>query len=289
MPELPEVETVRRGLAPFLEGRRISHVTLNREDLRFPFPEQFAARLTGAHVRQLKRRAKYLLAEIVTAEQEEWIWITHLGMTGRFSIEGRASSAQPGRFHNQLDGGCHRHVHIQIQDGPALVYIDPRRFGFMELYRAEALSNYRGFAKLGPEPDANLQVDMLQDRLRGKKTPIKSALLDQSVIAGLGNIYVCEALFLAGISPRRLAHNLGRQRISRLVPAIISVIDAAIRAGGSTLRDFRHGDGSLGYFQHHFSVYDRENEPCVRSGCDGTVQRLTQSGRSTFFCGRCQR
>lgn len=289
MPELPEVETVRRGLEPAMTQRRIATVEQQRPDLRFPFPEKFADHLQGALITRLERRAKYLLIHITTRAGADMVWLSHLGMTGRFAIEREQISVRPGQFHNQADGGAHRHLILQLDDATRIVYIDPRRFGFMDLLPRAELWRYRGLANLGPEPDADLTPDMLAQRLAGKKTPIKSALLDQRVIAGLGNIYVCEALFRAGISPRRQASTVGPQRLARLVPAIIAVIEEAILAGGSTLRDFKHEDGSLGYFQHNFAVYDRAGASCSRDGCGGTIGRIVQAGRSSFYCGKCQK
>jgi formamidopyrimidine-DNA glycosylase len=289
MPELPEVETVRRGLEPAMTQRRIATVDQQRPDLRFPFPDQFADQLQGALITRLDRRAKYLLIHIKTRAGVDMVWLSHLGMTGRFAIEREQSSTQPGQFHNQADGGAHRHLILQLDDATRIVYIDPRRFGFMDLLSTAELARYRGLKNLGPEPDADLTPEILAPRLAGKKTPIKSALLDQRVISGLGNIYVCEALFRAGISPRRQARTIGTQRLARLVPAIIAVIEEAIAAGGSTLRDFKHEDGSLGYFQHRFAVYDRADAPCSRDGCGGTIRRIVQAGRSSFYCGQCQK
>jgi formamidopyrimidine-DNA glycosylase len=289
MPELPEVETVKRGLEPAMTQRRIATVDQQRPDLRFPFPDKFADHLRGALITRLDRRAKYLLIHITTRDDAEMVWISHLGMTGRFAIERGQHAVQPGQFHNQADGGAHRHLIIQLDDATQIVYIDPRRFGFMDLLPVAELSHYRGFKNLGPEPNQDLTPEMLATRLAGKKTPIKSALLDQTIVAGLGNIYVCEALYRARISPRRLSSTIGRQRLARLVPAIIAVIEEAILAGGSTLRDFKHEDGSLGYFQHQFAVYDRAGAPCQRAGCRGTVRRIVQAGRSSFYCGQCQK
>lgn len=289
MPELPEVETVRRGLSPAMTKRRIERVEQQRADLRFPFPDKFADQLQGATIIRLDRRAKYLQFFLTTRRAEEMVWIAHLGMTGRFAIERDSAVTMPGQFHNQPDGGAHRHLILHLDDATRIVYIDPRRFGFMDLVPLADVDAYRGFVNLGPEPTAALSTAEIAPRLRGKKTPIKSALLDQRVIAGLGNIYVCEALFRAGISPRRQAGRISRARLDLLMQAIIDVIAEAIEAGGSTLRDFKHEDGSLGYFQHQFAVYDRAGQPCQRSTCTGTVQRIVQAGRSSFFCGHCQK
>lgn len=293
MPELPEVETVRRGLAPFMEGRRIVALTLNRADLRFPLPAAFRERVEGRKVATLGRRAKYL---IITLEGDLSI-IAHLGMSGSFRIE---EADAVGTFHHpRSKDQAHDHVVFTMaDDGGAetrIVYNDPRRFGFMELVETAALDLYPAFAALGPEPAGNaLSADYLAGRFRAKKTPVKAALLDQKVIAGLGNIYVCEALHRAGIGPERPVSALvaptgaPSARLERLTRAIRDVIAEAIEAGGSSLRDHIQTDGSLGYFQHRFRVYDREGQPCATPGCGGTVARIVQSGRSTFHCPACQ-
>ncbi len=308
MPELPEVETVRRGLEPYMLGRTITQLQLNRGDLRFPFPLDFAARLTGAHIVAVRRRAKYLLVHVHRPDENsreqalaadgqknktmrDWVWISHLGMTGRFDIippgEAQPSATiEDGRYYS-ADAQKHVHVCLRLDDGTQIHYADPRRFGYMDLIAAD--QPYRPFVGMGPEPDAALCVEDVVGRLAGRASPIKTALLDQKIIAGLGNIYVCEALHHAQISPRRRAGTIGPKRAARLVPAIQQVIAEAIAAGGSSLRDFRHGDGSLGYFQHRFAVYDRAGAPCSRPSCVGIVQRIVQAGRSTFFCSRCQR
>lgn len=287
MPELPEVETVRRGLAPAMEGRRILAVRANRPDLRFPFPQAFEQRLTGTRVERLDRRAKYLLARLGSGET----LLMHLGMSGRFTIEAADLSRQPGDFvHAPGANPVHDHVVFQIEDGVTVTYNDPRRFGFMTLFATGEEEAQPFLAGLGPEPDSNaFSGAYLSERLTGRKTPVKAALLDQRVVAGLGNIYVCEALWRAQISPRRLANSVAGVRAERLAPAVRAVIAEAIAAGGSTLRDFAGADGALGYFQHRFDVYGREGEPCRREGCGGTVQRIVQSARSSFFCPACQR
>jgi formamidopyrimidine-DNA glycosylase len=290
MPELPEVETVRRGLAPLVEGRRIVAVETRRPDLRFPLPKRFAARLTGTSVTRLDRRAKYLLAALDSGET----LIAHLGMSGRYAAErdGEAS-ASPARVNGSAARDRdprHDHVVFTFEGGLTLTYNDPRRFGFMDLAATDALERHPFFARLGPEPLGNaFNGPALTEALAGKQTPIKAALLDQRVVAGLGNIYVCEALYRAGVSPRRLAASVAGVRAERLAPAVKDVLLAAIEAGGSTLRDFARADGAPGYFQHAFDVYGREGEPCRRPGCGGRVARFVQTGRSTFACGRCQR
>jgi len=292
MPELPEVETVRRGLAPHMEGRRVRLMTLNRPDLRFPLPERFRDRVEGHRIVQLSRRAKYL---VIMLDNDLSI-IAHLGMSGSFRIE----DAIPGDFHHaRSKDQAHDHVIFDLagDDGSEvrIIYNDPRRFGFMDLVASDALDHYPAFGTLGPEPLGNsLSADYLAERFRGKKSPIKAALLDQRVIAGLGNIYVCEALHRSGINPERQATTLVTKtghasgQLEALTRAIREVIAEAIEAGGSSLRDHIQTDGSLGYFQHRFRVYDREGEPCPTPGCRGTVARIVQSGRSTFYCAACQ-
>ncbi len=356
MPELPEVETVRRGLAPVLEGATISCVEQRRPDLRFPFPERLAARLEGQRIVSLDRRAKYLVARLSSGEA----LVMHLGMTGRFTIT--SPSPGPGEARLRLDGELdgekvgarglatrsapvdpaerpltrrarrergtaasppgerrdalaafvhetggeakHDHVVLHLGSGARVTYNDARRFGFMLLIAEAELAAHALFDGLGPEPlGAEFDAAGLAARALGRRTDLKAFLMDQRTVAGLGNIYVCEALHRAGLSPERSAGTLARasgrapERASgmptahavRLVPAIREVLEAAIKAGGSTLRDYRHADGALGYFQHQFAVYGREGEPCVTPGCDGTVRRIVQAGRSTFHCPRCQR
>jgi len=285
MPELPEVETVRRGLVPALEGRRILAVRLNRPDLRFPFPPGFAERVAGRRVERIDRRAKYLLIRL----EDGATLLSHLGMSGRYSIEADDLAVQPGDFvHAAPANPKHDHVVLAVEGGVTVRYNDPRRFGFMDLFAADADSLY--LAGLGPEPNSNaFSSAYLSDVLRGRRMPIKAALLDQRIVAGLGNIYVCEALHRARISPRRLAATIPGARAERLAPAVRSVIDDAIASGGSTLRDFAAADGALGYFQHTFRAYGREGEACPEVGCDGRIARIVQSGRSTFFCPACQR
>ena len=287
MPELPEVETVRRGLAPAMEGRRILVARANRADLRFPFPERFAERLTGTRVERLDRRAKYILARLGSGET----LLMHLGMSGRFTIEADDLSRQPGDFvYAPGANPVHDHVVFEMEGGARVTYNDPRRFGFMTLFETARETAVSYLAGLGPEPDSNaFSPGFLDAALTGKRTPIKAALLDQRVVAGLGNIYVCEALHRARISPKRTAAAVPGARAARLAPAVRDVITEAIAAGGSTLRDYAGVDGALGYFQHGFAVYGREGEPCPRETCAGVVKRIVQSGRSSFYCPSCQR
>jgi formamidopyrimidine-DNA glycosylase len=290
MPELPEVETVRLGLAPALEGRVLNQLRVRRPDLRVAFPESFAERMRGRRMVKLRRRAKYLLLDLEGAET----LIMHMGMSGRFTIHGAKARTKPGRFHNRApdDGsgeGKHDHVVFETDEGTRIVYTDHRRFGLMLLApAAEVESKLQSQGRLGPEPlDDIFTSEVLSMALKGKKTPIKSALLDQRVVAGLGNIYVCEALFRARISPKRLAKSVTGARGVLLVPSIKAVLREAIAAGGSSLRDYAKADGELGYFQHSFSVYDREGEPCP--SCATAIKRIVQSGRSSFYCPKCQR
>ena len=281
MPELPEVETVRRGLSPAMEGNIIERMDVNRADLRFPFPDKFRDRVEGTTITRMGRRAKFLVTELSNGEA----LIMHLGMSGRFTVGG-ASTAD--FHHDPGTNPAHDHVVFHMSSGDTVTYNDPRRFGFMELWPIDDLSTYPRIKHLGPEPLSNhFNAAYLNEALRGKAAPIKSVLLDQSVIAGLGNIYVCEALFRAGISPRRKASSVVGKRAERLAPAINEVIAEAIAAGGSSISDFASASGELGYFQKQFDVYDREGEECKT--CGATVQRLVQSGRSTFFCSTCQR
>lgn len=286
MPELPEVETVRRGLEPVMVGDRFDEVLCHRPDLRFPFPERFGARLSGQRIQGLRRRAKYLLADLEGGET----LVMHLGMSGRFLIEG-ASLGETSRFHRApAVNPVHDHVIFHLSAGARVVFNDPRRFGFMDLAPTDGLEQHKLFAHLGPEPLSNgFNEAYLSERLAGRLTPIKAALLDQQTVVGVGNIYACEALFRARISPRRLAGNLGPKRVGRLVGAVREVLAEAIEAGGSSLRDFASASGELGYFQHRFAVYDRAGEACRTPGCGGSVERIVQANRSSFFCPRCQR
>lgn len=289
MPELPEVETVRMGLAPALEGRRLVKVQTRRAGLRQPFPKNMAARLTGRAVLALRRRAKYLVAELDGGES----LVIHLGMSGRMAVYAKGGSGTLGQFHFDPappGTGTGKHDHVVFEtDAPAtIVFTDPRRFGLVTLLPTATLEADKLFQGLGIEPLSNgFHADYLASVLKGKKTPIKSALLDQRLIAGIGNIYACEALFRARISPKRLAAKVSPVQIAALAPAITTVLTEAIAAGGSTLRDYKKTDGGLGYFQHAFQVYDREGEPCP--ACGGTIKRIVQAGRSTFFCPKCQK
>lgn len=281
MPELPEVETVRRGLTPVMQGRRIERLEVNRPNLRFPFPDRFRERVEGATITHMGRRAKFLVTELSTEDA----LIMHLGMSGRFTV----NSAATAEFHHDPGSNpAHDHVVFHIEGGATVTYNDPRRFGFMELWPVADLANYPRIKDLGPEPLSNhFNAAYLDEAFQGKAAPIKAALLDQAMIAGLGNIYVCEALFRSGISPRRKAATVVGKRNTRLAPAINDVIAEAIAAGGSSISDFASASGELGYFQKHFSVYDREGAPCDE--CGKPVKRIVQSGRSSFFCGTCQR
>jgi len=300
MPELPEVETVMRGLAPVMEGAQVKRLELRRADLRFPFPAGFAKRVSGGRITSLSRRAKYLLADMAGGNTI----IMHLGMSGSFRIEqdGGTDDAPdaPGTFHHDRSkAAAHDHVIFHL-DGPKgrtrVIYNDPRRFGFMDLIPRKQLGEHKFFRDLGIEPVGNaLSSEVLADLFANKQAPLKAALLDQRLIAGLGNIYVCEAMHRSGLSPRRKAGSLvlksGRpaKALLPLAGIIREVINEAIKAGGSSLRDHRQTDGSLGYFQHHFVVYDREGEACGKPDCSGTIRRMVQSGRSTFYCPACQK
>jgi formamidopyrimidine-DNA glycosylase len=293
MPELPEVETVRRGLEPAMVGARFSKIDQRRPDLRFALPERFVERLQGRRVVALARRAKYLVADLDDAN----LLIMHLGMSGSFRIEGRAGSDRPGKFHRpRSEAALHDHVVFDMSNGARIIYNDPRRFGFMLILPRAEFELHPLFAGMGIEPLGNeLDGALLARLFAGKAAPLKAALLDQRLIAGLGNIYVCEALHRAGLSPRRAAGTLARrngaptEHAHRLAEVIPQVLNEAIEAGGSSLRDHRQTDGTLGYFQHRFRVYDREGEPCPTPECSGTIRRIVQSGRSTFFCRVCQR
>ncbi len=285
MPELPEVETVRLGLSPVLEGHRLARVEVRRGDLRIPFPERFAARLEGRRVARLERRAKYILVHFADGGE---VLLVHLGMSGRMVVAG------PGLANAPREVSPHDHVVIETDAGARVVFNDARRFGLMTLIAPDAVAAHPLLAGLGPEPlDDTFTGRALAARLKGRATSIKAALLDQRNVAGLGNIYVCEALFRAGLSPRRRAGTVQGGRAERLVAAIKQVLADAIAAGGSTLRDHRRPDGELGYFQHRFSVYDREGQPCPGCVCEvtrtGGIRRIVQGARSTFYCALRQR
>lgn len=293
MPELPEVETVRRGLAPVLIGARIARVETRRPDLRFPLPERLQARLEGQSVIDLARRAKYLVASLGGGED----LVVHLGMTGRFSIISGSEKVTPGEFEHETSLDLvHDHVVLHLADGRRVVYNDPRRFGFMLMMPRAERAEHPLFRGLGVEPlSEELTADYLAQKAAGKKTNLKAFLMDQRIVAGLGNIYVSEALYRAGLSPTRGAATLADRKsrpakhAAALVPAIKHVLNDAIAAGGSTLRDYRQADGTIGDFQNSFAVYGREGRKCARAGCAGAVRRRVDSGRATFFCPSCQR
>ena len=278
MPELPEVETVRRGLLPVMEGQRILRADVNRPDLRFPLPPRMADRLQGAVVQSLRRRSKYILADLSTGET----LLIHLGMSGRILISGQSLGEF---YHDHPAPQKHDHVVFHMENGARITFNDARRFGAMDLMDTGTAARHLLMVALGPEPLGNgFNESYLTARLAGRMTPIKSALLDQHNIAGLGNIYVCEVLFRAGVHPARPAADTSAPP---LVPIIRAVLTEAIEAGGSSLRDYRQADGELGYFQHRFQVYDRKGDPCLR--CAAPIERLVQSGRSSFYCPNCQR
>jgi formamidopyrimidine-DNA glycosylase len=293
MPELPEVETVRRGLAPVMEGARFVKVEANRPDLRRPFPKDFIKRLTGKTVTGLGRRAKYLLADLSSGD----VLMMHLGMSGSFRVAKDGRAKTPGKFHHpRSEARAHDHVVFHMSSGAQVIFNDPRRFGLMLLVPRGELAEHPLMREVGPEPLGNaFDAGMLARACAGKKTSLKAALSDQKVVAGLGNIYVCEALHRARLSPKRRASTLATrsgaptEHAERLVEAIKAVLNDAIAAGGSSLRDHRRTDGELGEFQHNFRVYDREGQPCVTPGCPGKVKRIVQGARSTFFCPTCQK
>jgi len=283
MPELPEVETVRTGLVPAMEGVVIARADVNREGLRWPFPDRMADRLTGARVTALRRRSKYILADLDSGET----LLIHLGMSGRMTVSGDPL----GIFaHEHPMPEKHDHVVFHMENGARVTFNDPRRFGAMDLLPTATAETHKLLASIGPEPLGNsFHEAHLVAALKGRNMPIKSALLDQKIVAGLGNIYVCEALYRAGINPTRKAGSLSLRRIESLVPIIRTVLTEAIAAGGSSLKDFRQASGELGYFQHSFDVYGRENEPCRNETCGKQIRRIVQSGRSSFYCSACQR
>ena len=283
MPELPEVETVMRGLAPAMEGAVIAKAKVNRPNLRWPFPPKMAGRLTGQKVLGLRRRSKYILADLGSGET----LLVHLGMSGRMTVSGDPL----GQFvHDHPKAEKHDHVVFDMDNGARVTFNDPRRFGAMDLLDTATAEAHKLLCDIGPEPLGNgFNEDYLLAQLTGRKMPIKSALLDQKIVAGLGNIYVCEALFRGGISPKRSVNKIADRRIKALVPIIREVLSEAIEAGGSSLKDFRQADGNLGYFQHSFDVYGREGEACKTDDCGAPILRITQSGRSSFYCAQCQR
>jgi formamidopyrimidine-DNA glycosylase len=293
MPELPEVETVRRGLAPVMEGARFAKVEARRGDLRWPLPKDFVKRLEGQTVTGLGRRAKYILADLSSGE----VLLMHLGMSGSFRVALVGAEQTPGDFHHERSkAAAHDHIVFHMSNGGVATFNDPRRFGCMKLVARSGLEQEPLLRALGPEPLGNaFDAAMLASACAGKQTSLKAALLDQRVVAGLGNIYVCEALHRAHLSPRRKASTLAdrkgapNDRSVALVDAIRTVLNDAIKAGGSSLRDHRQTDGELGYFQHSFRVYDREGAPCPTRGCSGTIRRIVQNGRSTFYCPVCQK
>lgn len=303
MPELPEVETVMRGLAPVMEGQRIHKAEARRPDLRWPLPAGFAARLTGTRVTGLRRRSKYILADLSSDET----LIIHLGMSGRMVIQApvkRSDKSQasdtrvvktqaknmPGGFHHVHNAPAkHDHIILNLETGQRVVFNDPRRFGMMDLIATPIAETHKLLATLGPEPLSNaFSPTTLVTAFKDRRAPVKGLLLDQRIVAGLGNIYVCEALWRAGISPTCAGGRIGAARIDALTHAIRDVLMDAIAAGGSSLRDYRQVDGDLGYFQHRFAVYAREGEPCARDGCIGQIRRVVQSSRSSFYCPACQ-
>jgi formamidopyrimidine-DNA glycosylase len=293
VPELPEVETVRRGLAPVMEGARIIRVEARRPDLRQPLPRDFARRLEGQMVTGIGRRAKYLTADLASGD----VLLMHLGMSGSFRVSHEDMKTTPGEFHHpRPTAEAHDHVVFHLSSGATVTFNDPRRFGLMLIVPRRELPSHPLMREVGPEPLGNaFDAGLLAAACRNKKTSLKAALLDQTVVAGLGNIYACEALHRAQLSPKRIASTIATRtgapnaKAIALVDAIRAVLHDAIKAGGSSLRDHRQTNGELGYFQHHFRVYDRESEPCVTPGCRGAVKRIVQNGRSTFFCPVCQK
>lgn len=276
MPELPEVETVRRGLIPVMQGKKIIQADVNRPNLRWPFPDQMAERLSGKVIERLRRRSKYILADLDSGET----LLIHLGMSGKMLI---SQNPHP-------ETAKHDHVVFHMQDDARVSFNDARRFGAMDMAATATMAGHKLLASIGPEPLGNeFDEPYLVDRLKGKNSPIKNVMLDQRIVAGLGNIYVCEVLLRAGVSPTRKAGELAAVKIRSLVPIIRDVLNEAIESGGSSLKDYRQADGELGYFQHSFRAYGREGESCVTAGCNGEIQRIVQAGRSTFYCTQCQR
>ena len=283
MPELPEVETIMRGISPFLAGATIKRIKLNRADLRWPFPENFANRVKEAKVLNLKRRSKYILIDLSTGET----LLIHLGMSGKILV---SDSKIGNYFYESSKLANHDHVIFELNDGTIITYNDPRRFGAMDLAKTDDLKNHKFLEKLGPEPlGNNFNSDYLKTKLSKKESPIKNVLLNQSVVSGLGNIYVCEALFMSGISPKKIACKISKNKCEELVQNIRAILISAIEAGGSSLKDFTDIQGNSGYFQFEFYVYGRENECCKTINCTRKIKRITQSGRSSFYCPYCQR
>lgn len=287
MPELPEVETVRRGLLPVMEGMRIARAEIRRDGLRRAFPPRLAGRLEGARIDRLRRRSKYILADLDTGET----MLVHLGMSGRIIVSLPDIRHVPGRFHHDRPPPApHDHVVLDMENGARVTFNDARRFGALDLIATATVEEHSLLAGLGPEPLGNaFHAAHLAARFRGRRAPVKALLMDQRIVAGLGNIYACEALFRAGVHPARPAGRIGPARLERLAQAVRAVLADAIEAGGSSLRDFRQADGELGYFQHALRVYDRAGRPCTTPGCSAIVRRIVQSGRSTHYCPRCQR
>jgi formamidopyrimidine-DNA glycosylase len=299
LPELPEVETVRSGLEQAMVGRMITKVILRREGLRFPFPTDFERTVTGTRVESIRRRAKYLLIDL----DDGRIILSHLGMSGRYTLFDDTKVRTYSQSINEMSrfgtatgfDGRHDHVEFQFDDGSVAVYTDPRRFGIMDLIDIGEEEIHFLLESLGPEPLLNWDANQLAKALKNKSTNIKVALLDQRVVVGVGNIYACEALHRSGIHPTRSSKTLVRKdgkpttKLSFLVEKVIEVLHQAVEVGGSSLNDFADVNGTLGYFGHHFQAYDREDGPCLKEGCGGTIERITQSGRSTFLCPRCQR
>lgn len=291
MPELPEVETVRRGLEPTLKGAEIQSVLVRRANLREPIPADLKPRLEGARIRGLRRRSKYIL---IDTDRDDCL-LVHLGMSGRVTIvpagtaPTKRTASEGGEDDKARAYGKHDHIILTTTSGAQIIYTDPRRFGIWALFPASEEASHRLLAHIGPEPLSNsFHSDHLASVLRARKSPIKTSLLDQRLVAGLGNIYVCEALWRSRIHPARPANSLTAPEIETLTAHIKDVLTDAINAGGSSLKDYRGADGELGYFQHQFDAYGREGDACKRTGCDGTLERITQSGRSTFYCGGCQ-
>lgn len=276
MPELPEVETTRRGLAPVLEGKRITNVIKRRDKIRIPIPDEFVERVTGSRVLNIKRRAKYLQIFLDTQD----VIICHLGMSGKFNI--RKKDEQPFAKHD--------HVIFETDEGNLVIYNDPRRFGVITLCHSDKIDTHKLFKEMAVEPLGNeFHGDYLSDKIKKRSSAIKTTLLDQKIVVGLGNIYVCEALNMAKISPLKKALDLTKEEVEKIVPIIRDVLERAIDAGGSSLKDFAGADGELGYFQHQFTTYGRENEQCRNAGCSGVITRINQGGRSTFYCPTCQK